>query len=77
MLIQFRRLIFSISFNLFLFLFLIIGIQNSSNKNKVYFLGKESIDLPISFIIGVSLISGSIAGSLINIDLSSKKNNDL
>ena len=45
---------------------LIIGIQNSSNKNKVNFLLNESVELPVSFIVGVSFISGSIIGSFIN-----------
>ena len=55
-----------------LFLILIIGIQNSSKKSKVNFLLHESINLPISFIIGVSFISGSITGSLINLTIRKK-----
>ncbi len=46
---------------------LIIGIQNSSNKSKVNFIVNETIQLPISFVIGISFISGSILGNLINI----------
>ena len=60
-----RRLIFSITYNIFLFIILIIGIQNSSAKNKVNFLLTKTINLPTSFIIGVSFISGSIMGTLI------------
>ena len=41
-----------------------IGIQNSTNKRKVNLLISETISLPISFIIGVSFISGSITASL-------------
>ena len=41
---------------------LVIGIQNSSKKEKIYFLMHESISLPISFIIGISFISGSLTG---------------
>ena len=54
------------------FLILIIGIQNSSKKSKVNFLLHESINLPISFIVGVSFISGSITGSLINLTIRKK-----
>ena len=42
---------------------LFIGIQNSSNKRKVDLLIKETIELPISFIVGSSFITGSILGS--------------
>ena len=37
-----------------------IGIQNSSSKKKVNLIFSETINLPISFIIGISFISGSI-----------------
>ena len=40
-----------------------IGIQNSSSKKKVKFLINETLNLPISFIIGISFIGGSITGS--------------
>ena len=62
----------TIVFHAFLFLFLIIGIQNSSNKSKVDFFLDETVELPISFIMGLSFISGSILGSLINIDSKKK-----
>tara|TARA_A100000164_G_C21566325_1_gene611895 strand:- start:154 stop:318 length:165 start_codon:yes stop_codon:yes gene_type:complete len=51
---------------------LIIGIQNSSSKKKVNLIIGESVKVPISFIIGVSFISGSIIGSLIKLDISEK-----
>ena len=60
---------FTFIFNFFLFLMLIIGIQNSSKKEKIYLLKNESVSLPISFIIGISFISGSLAGSFFNFDL--------
>ena len=63
----FKKLIFSITFNSCLFLLLIIGIQNSSTKIKVDLFKKESIALPISFIVGVSFITGSITGSFVPI----------
>ena len=62
---SFKKLIFSITFNSCLFLLLIIGIQNSSTKRKVNLFNKETIALPISFIVGVSFITGSITGSFV------------
>ena len=64
MLLPLKKIFFTITFNSCLFFILIIGIQNSSNKGKVNFLIDETIELPISFIIGSSFISGSILGSL-------------
>ena len=58
-----RKLLFTITFNSILFLILIIGIQNSSTKRKVNLIINETISLPISFIVGVSFIGGSISGS--------------
>ena len=60
-----KKIFFTISFNTSLFLMLMIGIQNSSNTRKVNLILSETISLPISFIIGVSFISGSLTGSLI------------
>ena len=58
-----KKLFLSAIFNSCLFLALFIGIQNSSNKSKVELLITESIELPISFIVGSSFILGSIFGS--------------
>ena len=55
-------------FNSCFFLILIIGIQNSTNKSKVNLLINETIELPISFIIGVSFISGSLLVNLLPTD---------
>ena len=57
----------SIIFNLSLFIILIIGIQNSDNKSKINFLIDETVNLPISFIIGSSFIGGSVSGSFISL----------
>ena len=62
-----KNIFFKIIFNFSLFLILMIGIQNSSQKRKINLLITETIKLPISFIVGISFISGSITGSLINI----------
>ena len=59
-----KKLFFAGIFNGCMFLLLFIGIQNSSNKSKVNFLINETIELPISFIVGSSFILGSILGSL-------------
>ena len=62
-----KQLFLAFTFNSCLVIVLILGIQNSSNKSKVNFLKTNSIELPISFIIGSSFISGSILGSLLTI----------
>ena len=67
-----KKTIFTATFNSCLFLLLMIGIQNSSNKGKVDFLINETVNLPISFIIGSSFIAGSIIGSLFNLNLTNK-----
>ena len=65
MLLPLKKLIYVFLFNSTLFLILMIGIQNSSNKNKVNFIVNETVALPLSFIIGASFISGSILGNFI------------
>ena len=67
-----KKLFLGVIFNSCLFVILFIGIQNSSNKNKVDFLIDETIELPISFIIGSSFIVGSIFGSFIVLDMNNK-----
>ena len=74
MTLKLKKFIFNILFNAGIFLTLIIIIQNSLNKNKINFLGNETIDLPISFIIGLSFISGSISGSVISTQIDFDKN---
>ncbi len=72
MMLQLKRIFFIIFFNSSLFLLLIIGIQNNAKKSKVDFLIDETVELPIGFIVGTSLISGSILGSLLNIKFKQK-----
>ncbi len=64
MLFPFKKVISILIFNLSLFLLLMIGIQNSTNKRKVNLIISETISLPISFIIGMSFISGSISAGV-------------
>ena len=68
-----KKILFSIIFNTSLLAMLILGIQNSSNKNKVNFFFDKTVQLPVSFIIGVSFISGSIFGSVLPITVIFRK----
>ena len=70
-----KKIIFAVTFNVSLFLMLMIGIQNSSSEKykKINLIISETIELPISFIIGVSLICGSITGSFLSISLMNDK----
>ena len=73
MLYSLKKIIFIIIFNTSLFLILMIGIQNSHNSRKVNLISTESISLPISFIIGLSFISGSLTGSLLSTSFINRK----
>tara|TARA_B100000212_G_scaffold338550_1_gene315280 strand:- start:825 stop:1049 length:225 start_codon:yes stop_codon:yes gene_type:complete len=64
MMVIVKNILFTIFLNSGLFLMLIIGIQNSTVKKKVNLIFENTVNLPISFIIGVSFISGSISGSI-------------
>ena len=72
MLFRLQQLIFIFSYNFSLFLLLMIGIQNSSIRKNVNLIITETINLPISFIIGVSFISGSLTGNLLKMDFNNK-----
>ena len=72
MLFRLQKLLFIFSYNISLFLLLMIGIQNSSIRKNVNLLITETITLPISFIIGVSFISGSLTGNLLKMDFKNK-----
>ena len=67
-----KKLSLGVIFNSCLFVILFIGIQNSSDKNKVDFLLDKTIELPISFIVGSSFILGSIFGSFINLNVNNE-----
>jgi len=67
-----KKLFLTVIFNSCLFVILFIGIQNSSNKSKVDLLFDETIELPISFIVGSSFILGSIFGSFLVLDLNNE-----
>ena len=67
-----KKLFYSAIFNSCLFAILFIGIQNSSNKSKVNFLINETIELPISFVVGSSFILGSILGTFIEFNINNE-----
>ena len=67
-----KKLFFAAIFNSCLFLILFTGIQNSSNKSKVNILIDQTIELPISFIMGSSFILGSLFGSFIVINMNNE-----
>ena len=73
MLFQLKKFLYTITFNFSLFLLLMIGIQNSSTNKKVNLGITETISLPISFIVGVSFITGSFTGGLLQINFCKKK----
>ena len=68
-----KKIFLNSTLNITLFLLLMIGIQNSNKSNKVNLILSETIKLPTGFIVGISFISGSITGSLMNINLNIKK----
>ena len=73
MIILLKKVLFTITLNSALFLLLVVGIQNSSDRSKVKFIIGETVSLPISFIIGISFISGSVSSNLLTINLHNKK----
>ena len=68
-----KKICLTLVFNISLFLFLIIGIQNSSNKSSVNLIVNQSVELPISFIVGMSFITGSFLESFISLNYLFKK----
>ena len=71
--IYIKKIFFNSALNITLFLLLMIGIQNSSKSNNINLILSETIKLPTGFIVGISFISGSITGSLMNINFKIKK----
>jgi len=67
-----KKLFFTVIFNSCLFVILFVAIQNSSNKRKVDLIIDETIELPISFIVGSSFILGSIIGSFLVLDINNE-----
>ena len=67
-----KKIFYSAIFNSCLFAILFLGIQNGSNKSKVDLLIDETIELPISFIVGSSFILGSILGNFIQFNINNE-----
>ena len=55
----------SLLVNSFLLIFLLFAIQNSQEKKALKLFNKESIELPISFILGTSFLAGSFTSDFI------------
>tara|TARA_B100002051_G_C16564874_1_gene549466 strand:- start:378 stop:614 length:237 start_codon:yes stop_codon:yes gene_type:complete len=73
MLFILKKSLFILIFHFSLFLILMVGIQNNSRKNKVNLIVNETVNLPISFIVGISFISGSITGNLLGLNIREKE----
>ena len=73
MLFSIKKIFFTITFNFSLFLLLMVGIQNSSNKTKINLIISETVNLPVSFIIGISFITGSLTGGILSSNFDNKK----
>ena len=73
MLFLLRQFYFIFSFNISIFLILMIGIQNSSTRKKVDLIITETFELPVSFIVGVGFISGSLTSSLLKFNFGNQK----
>ena len=73
MLYSLKKILFIFIFNTSLFLLLMIGIQNSKYSRKVNLISTETIKLPISFIIGLSFISGSLTGGIASTSFTQSK----
>ena len=71
--IYIKKIFFNSALNITLFLLLMLGIQNSNKSHNVNLILSETVKLPTGFIVGISFISGSISGSLMNINLNIKK----
>ena len=71
--IYIKKIFFNSALNITLFLLLMLGIQNSNKSHKINLILSETIKLPTGFIVGMSFISGSITGSLMNINFNIKK----
>jgi len=70
---KFKKLINTLLFNSSIFFMLMIGIQNSWKNSNVKFFTIKTVNLPISFIIGTSFITGSVLGNLMQMINFNKK----
>ena len=68
-----KKIFFTITFNFSLFLLLMVGIQNSSNKTKINLIINETVNLPVSFIVGISFITGSLTSNILSSNFNNKE----
>ena len=61
---SFKKISLIVLFNSLIFIMMLISIQNSNYKSKVNLIFFETINLPLSFIIGSSFILGSLTGTI-------------
>ncbi len=59
-----KKISLIVLFNSFIFIMMLISIQNSNYKSKLNLIFFETINLPLSFIIGSSFILGSLTGTI-------------
>ena len=59
-----KKISLIVLFNSFIFIIMLISIQNSNYKTKLNLIFFETINLPLSFIIGSSFILGSLTGTI-------------
>ena len=64
MIYSIKKISLIILFNSFIFIMMLISIQNSNYKSKLNLIFFETINLPLSFIIGSSFILGSLTGTI-------------
>ena len=64
----FKKMLGTFLLNSSFFIILLVGIQNSSKQIKLNLIINETVALPVSFIVGISFISGSALGSLFPIN---------
>ena len=61
---SFKKISLIVLFNSLIFIMMLISIQNSNYKSKLNLIFFETINLPLSFIIGSSFILGSLTGTI-------------
>lgn len=59
-----KKISLIVLFNSLIFIMMLISIQNSNYKSKLNLIFFETINLPLSFIIGSSFILGSLTGTI-------------
>ncbi len=74
MFFKIQLLTLNIATSILLIFFLCLGSQNLSKKHNLNFLIKETVPLPVGFLVGTSFSLGVITGGLSSVLTISKKN---